>query len=99
MNVVDSGSRPSLTLSIRRTLQDVFPTVELWQPFGQGARQTFVILAANSPTPKKTLYSRTDPESSWHLMTENEIARLESISAPLLLTDDFAPVDRLIGVE
>ncbi len=99
MNVVDSGSRPSLTLSIRRTLQDVFPIVELWQPFGQGARQTFVILAANSPTPKKTLYSRTDPESSWHLMTENEIAKLESTSAPLLLTDDFAPVDRLIGAE
>ena len=99
MNVVDSGAQPKLTLSIRRTLQSVFPTVELWQPFGQGGRQTFVFLAAKSPTPKKTLYSRVDPESSWHRMTQDEIAKLAKTAEPLLLTDDFAPVDRLIGVE
>lgn len=99
MNVVDSGRRPSLTLSIRRTLQDAFPIVELWRPFGQGARQTFVILAAKSSTPKNTLYSRVDPESSWHRITQDEVTKLEKVAAPLLLTDDFAPVDRLIGVE
>ena len=99
MNVVDNGSRPRLTLSIQRTLKSVFPSVELWQPYGQGARQTFVLIAAKTPTPKKTLYSRLDPESSWQRIPEDETAKLQQLTEPLLLTDDFAPVDRLIGVE
>jgi predicted membrane-bound spermidine synthase len=99
MNVVDSGSHPRLALSIRKTLKSAFPVVELWRPYGQGERQTFVIFAGKQPTAKDTIYSRVDPQSSWHRFEPSELTKLESATEPMLLTDDFAPVDRLIGVE
>lgn len=99
MNVVDDATRPRLALSIRRTLETTFPVVELWRPYGQGERQTFVLFASSNASPRNALYSRIDPDSSWHRMEATEIARLTEALEPLLLTDDFAPVDRLIGVE
>jgi predicted membrane-bound spermidine synthase len=99
MNVVDDGARPRLALSVHRTLSEVFPVVELWRPYGQGARQTFVLVAGNDPTTTDTLYSNVDPQSSWHRMEASEIAKLAELTHPLVLTDDFAPVDRLIGAE
>ncbi len=99
MNVVDSGSHPRLALSILNTLKREFPVVELWQPEGQGTRQTFVLLAGSNETPVTTLHSRVDPGSHWQRTTPAAIAQLMNETAPLILTDDFAPVDRLIGVQ
>ncbi|MCH9806319.1 MAG: fused MFS/spermidine synthase [Alphaproteobacteria bacterium] len=99
MNVVDNGTRPRLALSIRKTLKTAFPIVELWRPLGQGERQTFVIIASQNATARDTVQSRIDPQSSWHRIDAGELRRLEIKTSPLTLTDDFAPVDRLIGVE
>lgn len=100
MNVVDNGGKPRLALSIYDTLQEAFPIVELWRPYGQGERQTFVILAATTPTAKADIFSKVDPTSSWHRYTESDLKKLRAATAqPIVLTDDFAPVDRLIGVE
>ncbi len=99
MNVVDSATNPRLALSIRKTLKSAFPTVELWRPFGQGERQTFVVIAGNKASTTDTIRSRVDPQSSWHRINNAELAKLNLKASPLILTDDFAPVDRLIGVE
>jgi len=99
MNVIDSGSHPRLALSILETLEIEFPAVELWQSEGQGVRQTFVLLAASTPTPAAALHSRIDPDANWERLPPSQIAALKRTAAPLVLTDDFAPVDRLIGVQ
>lgn len=99
MNVVDSGDHPRFALSIVKSLEGDFPVVELWQPEGQGDRQTFVILAGSKPTAVAALQSRVDADSNWQRLTPAAIANLTNATAPLILTDDFAPVDRLIGVQ
>ncbi|MEQ8824576.1 MAG: fused MFS/spermidine synthase [Filomicrobium sp.] len=99
MNVVDSGPEPRLALSIYDTLRTVFPIVEMWRPDGQGKRQTFVLLASKTASPNENLGSRVDPSASWHRLTETELTTLRRVTpAPIILTDDYAPVDRLIGV-
>ncbi len=99
MNVVDSATRPRLLLSIERTLADVFDVVEIWKPSAQGERQTYVILASAKPTRGGRLRSARDPNSAWRRLSDAEIDKLKGPAQPLLLTDDFAPVDRLIGVD
>lgn len=99
MNVVDAGNHPRLALSIMETLKTTFPVVEIWQPRGQGDRQTFVIVAGNSPTPAGSLQSRVDAQSQWVRWPTEAIADVSAATKPLVLTDDYAPVDRLIGVQ
>jgi len=98
MNVIDSGNRPRLALSIVKSLQVHFPVVEIWQPGGQAERQTFVVIAADQPTPAGLLPSLIDAESNWIRWPAEAVADLMKKTEPFVLTDDFAPVDRLIGV-
>lgn len=99
MNVIDGRERPRLTLSIAASLERAFPVVEVWRPYSQGGRQTYVILASETPTPKSRLYSRVSPDATWDRVGEEELAGLAAAVDPIPLTDDFAPVDRLIGIE
>lgn len=99
MNVIDGETSPRLALSIRRTLLEAFPVVELWRPAGQGERQTFVIIAAERETPLRRVSSRVDPDANWTRVDAEALDRLSTSVETLVLTDDFAPVDRLIAVE
>lgn len=99
MNVVDSYTHPRLALSIAATLRAVFPVVELWQSNESGERATFVVAAAGKPTPQETLSSRVQPGLVWRRLGSQTRDRLAARLQPFVLTDDFAPVDRLIGVE
>ncbi len=99
MNVVDSDTRPRLALSVANTLRTSFATVEVWRSNQTGERATFVIAAMTKPTPASRLLSRVEPGLEWHRIDANRIRLLDARLDPILLTDDYAPVDRLIGVE
>ncbi len=99
MNVVDSDKRPRLTLSVVSTLRASFSTVEVWRSNQTGERATFVIAAMSKPTPLARLASRVEPGLEWRRIEAAAISKLTSLLNPLILSDDFAPVDRLIGVE
>lgn len=99
MNIVDKGNQPRLALSIVKSLSVHFPVVEIWQPSGQGERQTFVVMAGGRPTPAGLLRSRVDADANWIRWPAKSMSDLMKKTEPMVLTDDFAPVDRLIGVQ
>ena len=98
VNVVDMGSNPRFLFSLIKTLTQDFDAVEVWVEqgeFGNPGRTTFIVLASDTPTMAANLMALRGPERSWRRLPwkklEGRIA-----SAPVL-TDDFAPVDRLMS--
>ncbi len=99
MNVVDHRHRPRLALSIYRTMQQAFERVEMWVSNEPGARSTFVLAAVRAKTPYASIASRNTPGVQFlRLDTADTDKNADKLSA-ILLTDDHAPVNRLIGVQ
>lgn len=99
MNIVDHRERPRFALSVLATMKEIFQTVELWQSNETGQRATFVLAAVRQPTPSAQLVSRTTPGVIFSRMSENRLRDLRIEAKPITLSDDYAPVDQLIGVE
>ena len=101
MNVVDHLQRPRLLLSVVKTLSEHFPVVEVWidaDHMRTGGRETFIVMAGQKASSNARFKSRRFKDRVWlrlktGLGDKKTIARLN----PITLTDDFAPVDRLIG--
>lgn len=98
MNVVDHLERPRLALSIVKSLEATFPVVEMWRSNWSGKRATFVIAALKRQTPVERLNSKVTPGQSFNRLQDAEIRRLSNSLQPFKLTDNYAPVDRLIAV-
>lgn len=100
MNIIDHADGLKALAAITRTLRTVFPTVEIWaepNPAGAEERLVFIVLAGRTPTgsnaytgpaPDFTRAARLSPEA-----TDALVARLD----PPVLTDDYAPIDRLMA--
>lgn len=99
MNVVDRLRQPRLALSVVKTMRPLFPHVEIWALNETGARTTLIIAGVKSPTPYDTIPSSVAEGLRFSRLPESRIRQLEAQTQPVLLTDDFAPVDRLIGVQ
>ncbi len=98
MNVVDHLERPRLAMSIVKSLESIFPVVEVWRSNWSGARATFVIAGLQQRTPVERLSSKVTPGQSFNRVPDADIVRLSEALEPFKLTDDYAPVDRLIAV-
>jgi len=99
LNVVDSGRLPLFLYSIVRTLGQAFASVEVWvdaDQLGSGGRITYLVVAAQRPSGHSDLRS-LDPEGPhWLRWPDRDLeTQIEAAGVPLL-TDDFAPVDRLM---
>jgi hypothetical protein len=88
-----------LALSIIETIRSAFAKVELWQMNATDARTTFVLAAVRRPTPYDRLTLRSSPGVAFQRLDSARLRQLRHALHPIVLTDDFAPVDRLIGVE
>ena len=99
MNVIDRFDRPRLVASLRATLEGLFPEIEIWRFNESAARATFVIAGLHAPTPYSRLPSQVTAGLVFERVDIEAWQRLSRDLRPLVLTDDFAPVDRLIGVE
>ncbi|MQX37836.1 spermidine synthase [Roseospira navarrensis] len=104
MNVVDDAHDPRFLLALVRTWRTVFPTVEVWadreQLAGSG-RITYLMLAADAPTPVAALTGAMvgdpqDPRVGLRWQPPALAARVAA-DGDLILTDDLAPVDRLLA--
>jgi spermidine synthase len=97
LTVVDGSRRPRLLFSVVRTLRAEFRAVEVWADLDQlagGGRVTFLVVAGARPSPT----GRIDGADSrqWMRWPGADLnARLAASGAPML-TDDYAPVDRLL---
>ncbi len=100
MTAVDHVSSPRLVLSLVQTLKKAFPLAEVWLDDEQaetGGRSTFILLAGSQETKETVLRSQADPNRVWRRWSADRLASLAKQVHPILLTDDFAPVDRLIA--
>jgi MFS family permease len=101
LNAVDSGARPRFLLAMLRTLQAVFPSVTVWVEDDGGAqrrlRNTFILVAGIQLPGVSRLQSAYGLERRWRTLDGAALQRLLAETDVPLLTDDFAPVDRLLS--
>lgn len=99
VNVIDEGSHPSFLLSYAKTLGLDFRSVEVWLERDQaagGGRLTFVVLASDRATDLAMIGAARGLERTWVRWPPADLkARIERPRP--VLTDDFAPVDRLLA--
>ena len=101
MNVVDRVDSLSALAAMYRTLKTVFPSVEVWteaSPPRPSERRVFVLLAGQNDSPVSRIETLTpDPKQFAPLASEFMDDLVVRAKAPLL-SDDFAPIDRLMGL-
>ncbi len=110
-NVVDRAGTMQLTLSVAATLRTVFPAVEIWALDGTGTGLTNAVVAAwrdapaqSRPDTVRVMATSWDAagaigaeEVTWRRLDSDAVARRWPGACAAVLTDDWAPVDRLIA--
>lgn len=100
MNVVDFPERMQALGAITATLQSVFPSVEIWTLASlptPGEQRVFVLVAAATPTEFASITAAAPDPTRFAVMAQSFTDRLVARSSPAILTDDYAPIDRLLG--
>lgn len=100
MNVIDFPERLQALGAIVATLQSVFPSVEIWTEESlpaPGEQRVFVLVAAAEPTGFSAFNTAAPDLTRFAAMAGSFGDMLIARSSPALLTDDFAPIDRLLG--
>lgn len=100
VNVMEDRRDPRFLLALVRTLALDFPHVEVWVEAAEqppGRRITYLVLASDRPTEVARITATRGPERVWARLPSGFVmARAEAARVPVL-TDDFAPVDRLMS--
>ena len=100
MNIIDFQDRLYALAAIVKTLETVFPVVEVWTEQAEAepdGRRVFIVLAGSSQTGTDRIRGLgPDPYAAGRLPGDWLSGQLEGRNAPLL-TDDYAPIDRLLG--
>ncbi len=99
LTIIDNRREPAFLLAQVRTLSESFPAVEVWSDVAQassGKRLTYLLVASRTPVPVVRMTSGRFPNRVWvRRILTNIAGRLGPTDVPIL-TDDFAPVDRLL---
>jgi spermidine synthase len=100
LTVVDGAGRSPLLFSLVATLSQVFPAVEVWadaEQLREGGRITYVIAAGAQATAVSRIKASDGSDRLWVRWPPDDLmARVRSSDA-LVLTDDHAPVARLLA--
>ncbi len=95
-NLIDSSEDPRFLYAFVATFRRVFGHVEVWvdlDQLGSGARSTFLVVAGDAASRRPQLASARHRWVIWPAEILNP--RLAAADVPVL-TDDFAPVGRLM---
>ena len=99
MNVVDLLRHPRFLTSLAETLQRRFGSVELWLDrsavSAEEARTTWIVVASRTPTAVARLGDGGGRE--WVRVPLDRMLKVVPDSQRIFLTDDHAPVARLLG--
>ncbi|WP_135503643.1 fused MFS/spermidine synthase [Roseovarius aestuariivivens] len=99
MNVIDHEDNLAAIASIVATMQTVFPVVEVWtqqiQP-DPGQRMVFVVVGGQSPTPVDSFTVPAPDQTRFGALSSGMVTGLARQRGQIL-TDDYAPIDRLMG--
>lgn len=100
MNVVDHLDRMRALAAMARTLKSVFPVVEVWAEATRpepGARVTFILLAGKSETPAARVTGAPPDSMQFGRLSARVVEALIERTGVPVMTDDLAPIDRLMG--
>ncbi len=101
MNVIDYTDRLDALASLVATLKPVFPSVEVWTEArapGAAERRVFVIVAGPAPSPRSRITAAAPQPTEFATLADEFVDGLVARKNPVVLTDDYAPIDRLIGL-
>jgi hypothetical protein len=100
INVIDQSENPRFTFALVKTMQRDFPAVEVWlddESRRRGGRVTFVVLGLREASESMVLRATEPFRRTWLRWPAEDLdARIAAAGVPVL-TDDFAPVDRLMA--
>ena len=103
MHVLDLAAEPRFLMAEVLTLEQVFPEVEVWvddRQWSGGGRISFIVLAAMTPSPAARLRGESPDDQAegrgWTRLPAGSVRRAALAAGVPLLTDDLAPVDRLM---
>lgn len=99
MNIVDIFPNPLLTQALIKTIQTEFEQVDVWLDVipDDVERVTYVISANQGDKQPEIIKSQRGFERVWYNITEPLIESGTNFDELPLLTDDFAPVERLVS--
>jgi len=105
VNVVDRNTRPPFLLALLKTLKLDFPHVEVWAERDElmaardgGARRvTYMVVAGRTATDISRVRARRGIERTWLRWPADDLAKTMAGADVPILTDDYAPVDRLMA--
>jgi len=100
LTVIDEPRRTRFLFSVARTLFQEFPVVEVWAEVAQlqqAERISYLVVAGDAPSPAGRIESRIDLDRSWVRWPASDLEPRIMASDNPVLTDDYAPVDRLLG--
>ncbi|MDH5445421.1 MAG: fused MFS/spermidine synthase [Gammaproteobacteria bacterium] len=97
LNVVDIPHDPQLLKSMYKTLSAVFSYVDIWAEHRQTniKRYTYVLSARHQQVMPETISARKGFKRDWKNVTSDILATGTAMNAIPVLTDDYAPVERL----
>ena len=99
MNVIDHEDQLFALGSIVATMRSVFPVVEVWTEQvtpASGQRMVFVVVGGNLRTPIDSFVAPAPEPTRFGALAEDVVAYLAD-QRGTVLTDDYAPIDRLMG--
>lgn len=100
VNVMEDRRDPRFLLALVRTLKERFASVEIWVETadpGPGRRITYLVLASDTATPGPRVRANRGPDRSWARLPDWFVAERIGRAGVPVLTDDHAPVDRLMA--
>ncbi len=101
MNVVDHTDRLDALTALVVTLREVFPSVEVWtemRPPEPAERRVFVLVAGSDDSPVSQLVIPAPEPMAFAPLGGDFVDALVARKDPPVLTDDYAPIDRMVGL-
>lgn len=100
INVIEARHEPRFLFALIQTLWRDFQAVEVWldaDDMSQGERLTYLVLASDTATDTPSLRSTRMVPRQWVRLKDQQVRAKVAGAAVPTLTDDFAPVDRLMA--
>ena len=101
MNVIDHMGNFKVVGSLIKTLRQVFPEVEVWTEMQQsavGERLVLVLVAGKTPSQIDQFMAPSPTPKQFAALSATWVDQLARTKGAMVLTDDFAPIDRLMGL-
>ena len=100
MNIIDHNDRLEVLASMIATARAVWPTVEIWANPGHDPaenRRVFVMVAGEGPSLRSQIHHDGPMPLSAIRVAASSVDAIVEAREPVVFTDDFAPIDRLLG--